>query len=163
MQILFAICVLVNLSPVCVPVRKRDTLHIAVIQLGVIDLQHTSTLALSLHTNKLPTTPLHNINCSQRSTCTDDLSLLRPDGCRHGYRLFGVSICCNLRPQVIQRNVQAPWTRAAQIQITSRQMQEGQERCKEAAGEEHLPPLQVIPPYQTPSCIRGQMHVEQEV
>ncbi len=70
MRILFAIRVLVNLLPVCVPVCKRDTLHIAVIQLGIIVLQHTSTLALLLHTNKLPTTPLHNMNCSQQSTCT---------------------------------------------------------------------------------------------
>ncbi len=70
MRILFAIQVLVNLSPVWVPVHKCDTLHIAVIQLGVIVLQRTSTLALSLHTNKIPTTPLHNINCSQQSTCT---------------------------------------------------------------------------------------------
>ncbi len=70
MQISFAIRVLVNLLPVCVPVCKCDTLHIAVIQLGVIVLQRTSMLALSLHTNKLPTTPSHNMNCSQQSTCT---------------------------------------------------------------------------------------------
>ncbi len=38
--------------------------------LGVVVLQRTSTLALSLHTNKLPTTPLHNMYCSQQSTCT---------------------------------------------------------------------------------------------
>ncbi len=70
MRILFAIHVLVNLSPVCVMVRKHVTLHIPVIQLGIIVLQHTSTIALLLHTNKLPTTPSHNINCSQQSTCT---------------------------------------------------------------------------------------------
>jgi hypothetical protein len=43
-----------------------------------------------------------------------------------------ISICCNVQQRFVQRDAQATWIQL-QIQITSWQMREGQERCNKAA------------------------------
>jgi hypothetical protein len=63
-------------------------------------------------------------------SCQFGIIFVSNDGCRHRYGLFGVSICCNVQQRVIQRNAQAPWMRAAQIQITSRRTQEDKKGAK---------------------------------
>ncbi len=73
-------------------------------------------------------------------SCQFGIIFVSDDGCQHRYGLFGVSICCDIQQQVVQRNTQAPWTQAAQIQIHHGEREKDKKGAKKQQENNTCPP-----------------------